>query len=155
MALWDASSGKLLIERKAGAEEIYTLDWSPAGDVLVTAGLKGKIILWDGRKLSAVRELSAPEWVIRARFSPDGRRLFTAGGAQSSSGTRKVTVWGIEERQARHPPSVRTLADHDSGHPRRPGGALDHEAVFVNSTVERQWCTAWTAFRLNENKKRP
>jgi WD40 repeat protein len=98
VALWDASSGKLLIERKVDAEEIYTLDWSPAGDVLVTAGLKGKIILWDGRKLSALRELSAPEWVIRARFSPDGRRLFTAGGAQSSTGTRQVTIWGVEER---------------------------------------------------------
>jgi WD40 repeat protein len=98
VALWDASSGKLLIERKVDAEEIYTLDWSPAGDVLVTAGLKGKITLWEGQKLSVLRELSAPEWVIRARFSPDGRRLFTARGAQSSTDTRKVSVWGIEGR---------------------------------------------------------
>lgn len=26
---------------------------------------------------------------------------------------------------------------------------------YANSTVEREWCTAWTAFRFNENKKTP
>ena len=26
---------------------------------------------------------------------------------------------------------------------------------YANSTAEREWCTAWAAFRFNENKKTP
>jgi hypothetical protein len=26
---------------------------------------------------------------------------------------------------------------------------------YANSSVEREWCTAWAAFRLSENKKTP
>jgi WD40 repeat protein len=98
VGLWDVGSGKLLQHRPSGAKEVYTLDWSPAGDVLVTAGLKGKITLWDARDLSALQELEAPEWVIRVRFSPDGRRLFSCGGMSSPPVDRKVTVWGLDAR---------------------------------------------------------
>jgi WD40 repeat protein len=98
VGLWDVASGKLLRQRPTGAAEIYTLDWSPAGDVLATAGRKGKITLWDVRDLSALKELEAPEWVIRVRFSPDGGRLFSCGGATSPPADRKVTVWGLGAR---------------------------------------------------------
>jgi WD40 repeat protein len=95
VGLWDVARGTLLRERASGAEEVYTLDWSPAGDVLVTAGRSGKIVLWDPRDLSALKELEAPEWVIQARFSPDGSRLFTAGGTSQLSPERKVVIWGV------------------------------------------------------------
>jgi WD40 repeat protein len=98
VGLWDVANGKLIVERKTTAEEIYTLAWSPAGDVLATAGLKGKITLWDASKLSILKELEAPEWVIRVRFSPDGSRLFTAGGKSFPAVDRKVTIWGLEGR---------------------------------------------------------
>ena len=98
VGLWDVASGKLLRQRPTGAEEVYTLDWSLAGDVLATAGRKGKITLWDVRDLSALKELEAPEWVIRVRVSPDGGRLFTCGGASFPPADRKVTVWGLGKR---------------------------------------------------------
>jgi len=98
VGLWDVASGRSLLERKTTAEEIYTLDWTPAGDVLATAGLKGKITLWDASKLSILKELEAPEWVIRVRFSPDGSRLFSAGGTSLPSADRKVTIWGLAGR---------------------------------------------------------
>lgn len=96
VVLWDVANGKQLAERKTDAKEIYTLDWSPAGDVLATAGLEGKITLWDSRKLTVLKELEAPEWVIRVRFSPDGSRLFSAGGRSFPPADRKITVWGLE-----------------------------------------------------------
>jgi WD40 repeat protein len=95
VGLWDVAGGKLLHQRPSGAEEIYTVDWSPAGDVLATAGRKGKITLWDARGLTAIKELEGPEWIIRVRFSPDGRRLFTCGGMSWPRVDRKVTVWGL------------------------------------------------------------
>jgi WD40 repeat protein len=95
VGLWDAARGKLLRSSATGAKEIFTLDWTPAGDVLVTAGLEGKITLWDPRTLTALKQLDAPEWVIQVRFSPDGTRLLSAGGPKAPSQVSQVTVWGI------------------------------------------------------------
>ncbi len=101
VGLWDVAGGKLLRARASGAKEVYTLDWSPKGDVLATAGREGKIILWDPRDLSALKELEAPEWVIRVRFSPDGSRLLSAGGTIQRSPDRKVTVWAVTPDRAK------------------------------------------------------
>jgi WD40 repeat protein len=98
IGLWDVDSGNLLFEHKTKAKEIYTLDWSPAGDVLATAGLEGSITLWDASYLSILKELDAPEWVIRVRFGPDGSRLYSAGGKSSPAVDRKVSVWGLGKR---------------------------------------------------------
>jgi len=98
LRLWDADNGNLLFEHKTKAKEIYTLDWSPAGDVLATAGLEGKITLWDAGNLAILKELEAPEWVIRVRFSPDGSRLYSAGGKSFPALDRKVSVWGLGKR---------------------------------------------------------
>jgi WD40 repeat protein len=98
VGLWDVDSGNLLFASKTKGEEIYTLDWSPAGDVLATAGLKGDIILWNASNLSILKQLDAPEWVIRVRFSPDGSRLYSAGGKSFPAVDRKVSVWGLGKR---------------------------------------------------------
>jgi WD40 repeat protein len=96
LALWKVADGALLRERKTQAEELYAVDWSPDGAMLATSGLKGKITLWDPSDLSVVRELPAPEWVVRIKFSPDGRSLFYAGGASVMGGRRYLEVLGIE-----------------------------------------------------------
>src|SRR5262245_2052534 len=98
VGLWDVATGKSLHERATGGKEVYSLDWSPKGDLLATSGLEGKIIVWDPKELKPLKELDAPEWVIQVRFSPDGSRLFTAGGTALRSPDRKVTVWGIKDR---------------------------------------------------------
>ena len=96
IALWRVPDGALLAERKTQAEELYTVDWSPDGRLLATAGLKGKITLWDPRDLSLIRELAAPEWVVRVKFTPDGLNLHYAGGVAASGGKRHLGVLGIE-----------------------------------------------------------
>jgi WD40 repeat protein len=99
VALWRVADGSLLAERKTQAEELYTVDWSPDGSLLATAGLKGMITIWDPRDLSVVRELPAPEWVIRVKFTPDGLNLHTAGGSRlggSMGGKRRLEILGIE-----------------------------------------------------------
>jgi len=86
----------LLQEEKTAGEELYAVDWSPKGDLLVTTGHNAKIILWDAKELKPLKELDGPEWVIWARFIPDGSRLFTAGGSFQQSPDRKITIWGLE-----------------------------------------------------------
>jgi WD40 repeat protein len=92
--LWEIPSGKLLAEQDSEAEEIYTLDWSPDGQLLATAGLNGDISIWDQR-LKLLHRLPAPEWCISVKFSPDGTRLITAGGSATDREQRGVTVWGV------------------------------------------------------------
>jgi WD40 repeat protein len=98
VGLWDVGTGKLARSAPARVKEVYEVDWTPKGDVLVTAGREGKIVLWDPRELTALRQLDSPEWVIQARFSPDGTRLWTAGGRMDSPAGRRVTVWGLTDR---------------------------------------------------------
>jgi WD40 repeat protein len=95
IGLWDMSTGSLLRSCQAKADELYTVDWSPSGDVLATAGRNAKITLWDPRTLTPLKELDSPEWVIQVCFSPDGTRLFSSGGSFMKSPDRKVTIWGI------------------------------------------------------------
>ena len=98
VGLWDVGTGKLARSAPARVKEVYEVDWTPKGDVLVTAGREGKIVLWDPRDLTALRELESPEWVIQARFSPDGTRLWTAGGGADSPAGRQVVIWGLPDR---------------------------------------------------------
>jgi WD40 repeat protein len=98
VGLWDVRTGHLEQSAPAQVKEVYEVDWSPKGDVLLTAGREGKIVLWDPKELKPIRELDSPEWVIQARFSPDGRQLWTAGGALEPGPGRKVVVWGLPDR---------------------------------------------------------
>jgi len=92
--VWDVATGKLLHEVDPGAEEVYSVDWSPDGTLLASSGLKTDICLWSP-DLTLLRRLPAPEWVISVKFSPNGSRLITAGGAFVRSEPRSVTVWGV------------------------------------------------------------
>lgn len=94
IVVWDVAAGQALCEAKPGAEEIYSLDWSPDGELLVSSGLHSDICLWD-EHLQLLHRLPAPEWVISAKFSPDGTRLITGGGGSAPGSPRSITVWGV------------------------------------------------------------
>jgi WD40 repeat protein len=96
IAICRVSDGKMLAERFTKAKELYTVDWSPYGAILASAGLEGKITLWDPKDLTILRELDAPRWVIRVRFSPDGLNLHYAGGDAGMGGSHHLAVLGIE-----------------------------------------------------------
>lgn len=97
VGLWDVDTGALIHCEPSGAAEIYSVDWSPEGDVLVSAGKEGKIVLWNPEGLTKITELEGPEWVIQARFSSDGTHLFTAGGSvDGGKKDRKIRVWAVE-----------------------------------------------------------
>src|SRR5262249_11411252 len=95
VALWEVASGALLRSQPTGATEVFTVDWSPAGDVLVTAGryqiragepgraTTREIELWNPQTLDKLKGLDAPDYVIRARFTPGGTHLLTSGGSNS------------------------------------------------------------------------
>lgn len=95
IGLWDVRDGSLLHDVQTTAEEIYTLDWSPDGTLLVSAGLHGQINIWKGDDLTLLHTLPAPEWVISVRFRPDMRGLVVAGGAVQRTGKRFVQEFSV------------------------------------------------------------
>lgn len=100
VALWDVATGNLLKSERSGCNEMYSVDWSPKGDLLVTSGLHGKIVLWDAPTLTRLKELDAPEWVIRVRFTADGTRVISSSASDASAKKDlKLTVWAIPDEQ--------------------------------------------------------
>lgn len=98
VALWDVATGKLLKSERSGCDEVYSVDWSPKGDLLVTSGLHGKIVLWATPTLTRLKELEAPEWVIRVRFTSDGTRVISSSASDGSAKKDlKLTVWAIQD----------------------------------------------------------
>ena len=95
LTLWDVPTGTLKTSVQSPADELYTIDWTPDGSTLVTAGHNSQITLWNPADLSIVSELASPEWVISARFSPDGTKLLCAGGNRIPQAERYVETWAV------------------------------------------------------------
>jgi WD40 repeat protein len=98
VVLWDVATGEARHSFKNAAKEVSTLDWNPKGDVLVSAGVGGKIALRDANKLEALAELDSPGWVSSVRFTNNGARLVSSGGVGiGQAAERKVVIWAVQD----------------------------------------------------------
>jgi WD40 repeat protein len=97
VAVWDVATGKQRHSAASGCKELYSVDWSPKGDVLATSGREGKVTLW-GAKLTKLHELDAAFWVIQVRFTAGGSRLLTASAADwGGVKERKMKGWALPD----------------------------------------------------------
>jgi WD40 repeat protein len=99
VGLWEIATGKQLHLVPSGCKEIYSVDWTPKGDVLATAGRDGRVILWNPTTMAKLKELDVGFWVIQARFTADGTRLITSSATDYGANGRKVMVWGVGEEK--------------------------------------------------------
>lgn len=98
VGVYDVATGKSLAEAASGCEEIYSVAWSPKGDVLASSGLQGPVVLWEPRELKKLKVLDAPFWVIQVRFTADGTRVLTSSSSDhSAKGDRKITIWSVPD----------------------------------------------------------
>ncbi|HEX8990727.1 MAG TPA: WD40 repeat domain-containing protein, partial [Anaerolineales bacterium] len=86
--IWDASTGKLLLDLPAGRTDMVTsIEFSPDGTRIATASDTKIIKIWDGatgQLLLAVRSISDP-YVSHASFGPEGKVLVVASGSETIS----------------------------------------------------------------------
>src|SRR5262249_4407288 len=80
VAVWDASSGRLLTELPGHSSRVYALSVSPDGKRVASAGADGTARVWDlrsGRSISVFR--GHDKQVYGVDFSPDGRLVVSGG----------------------------------------------------------------------------
>jgi WD40 repeat protein len=88
--VWDTTTGKPIMNLPMPGDADVSVDWSRDGTTVVTAGPKGKAILWrpDGTRLAT---LPVDKFYISSvAFSPDGSVLAATGLAN-----RAITLWDV------------------------------------------------------------
>ena len=79
--LWDVATGRPIrtLQAPGRADEVNWAEFSPNGRTIVSAGDDGQARLWDVATGELQATIAAHEGEAYARFTPDGRRLISAG----------------------------------------------------------------------------
>ena len=93
LRVWDARAGTLVRELPSGAEQAAGLAASSRDGGRVAAAIGRAVHVWDVRTRKKLGTLEHDGEVMHAAFSPDGRRLATAGGGKCAR------VWDMETRR--------------------------------------------------------
>jgi WD40 repeat protein len=116
LAIYDALTGKPLMQFEGVPGQVKALDFSPDGHLLASgqeASADDSVRIWDVTQGTAVQRVAGPPNQASAvAFSPDGRRL--------ASAERVVTVWDVDAHKATdsftgHTALVRSLAFSPDG----------------------------------------
>lgn len=121
-ALWELfSRAPMLAKIQAHDVEILSVAIAPAGGLVATGDVQGRIRLWEAGTLAPRGELSASGQVWGLAFTPDGRTLISgeAGGL--------LQLWDMESRAAARSiktghPVIRAIALHPDGRRLLTGG---------------------------------
>src|SRR5205085_5991048 len=78
--VWSLADGKLVQKLTGHTDWVRTIDYSPDGRILASAGNDRRIILWDAISGSQLDTLATHQAAIAAiRFSHDGKLLAAVG----------------------------------------------------------------------------
>jgi len=69
----------------------FAVQFAPDGKTFLSAGGHW-IIIWDARTYRRIRTMEEPNWIIHARYSPDGARIFSGSGYHCETNV-SVTMW--------------------------------------------------------------
>ena len=102
--VWDVATGEpLWTEHGEHGRPIYSVAYSPSGEVLAVATEAGTITLWHADKQEKLQVMQgASTWIRSLMFSPDGARL------ASGSDDQMITLWDVETGE----PTTRLKGHH-------------------------------------------
>ncbi len=100
----DIASGQTLVTLDGHGEGINDAQWSPQGDLVLTASTHGSARIWDATTGKEIWRVEQAKSILTARWSPDGATILTA----SEDGT--AMLWNASTGKA-----LRMLRGHGNG----------------------------------------
>jgi WD40 repeat protein len=77
LCVYDLRTSRIVGNVETRNNTLQDLDFSPEGRLLATAGLDGKILIWDVRRRALERTILHRVAILTIRFSPDGKTIAT------------------------------------------------------------------------------
>lgn len=88
--VWDAGSGRCLIELRGHSRAVRSVAFSPDGKLIVTGSSYGTARVWDASSGRSLFELRGHSQAVRSvAFSPDGKLIVTG------SDDRAARIWKV------------------------------------------------------------
>jgi WD40 repeat protein len=77
LRVYDLATGRLIGNVVTRHNTLQDLDFSPDGRLLASAGLDGKILVWNVARRALERTIAHGNAILTIRFSPDGKTIAT------------------------------------------------------------------------------
>ncbi len=91
--IWSARSGARLRTIQGHTSDRWSVDFSPDGKAVVSAGTGGVLSIQDANTGETIHEIDGNTWIISSvRYSPDGKTLISVGGAG-------IQIWDAQTGQ--------------------------------------------------------
>ncbi len=101
-ALWDITTGELLVEFQGHTASVYAAKFSPDGTLLITGSEDKTIKLWDIATGSCLRDLleglkdtERPFYPCSIKFSPDGTKILISSTQNERESTPLIRLWEL------------------------------------------------------------
>ncbi len=90
--VFDADTGRELLEMRGHKAHVSTIAYSPDGKRIASGSHDNKVKIWDANTGQLLVECNPGDWVYSVVFSPDGKRI----ASRAHKGSASVQIWDVE-----------------------------------------------------------
>ena len=111
ITLENASDVRLRVTLSDHLDRVWTVAFSPDGQLLASCGQDGRVLVRNMDSLTASTQMGGfPHWVVGLAFSPDGQYLAYGGASGFTSTVGPIEIWNVTSNQLE-----RALPGHSAG----------------------------------------